>query len=176
MKPITKLIVFPFICLLIGLGACKPRKAIALKEAITQKERFAFNILVGDSSAEVQKLHCLIKSDYPGALAALDREEKDFNKLIDEIKSLPATDIKQGEELKTAAVDYYTELKTLQLFDRNEIKQRQLSVPLKGEELDAAQKKILELSIQKQGMYKKVYQRDSVLQQALKIFSTTHGI
>ncbi|MBC9930182.1 hypothetical protein [Chitinophaga qingshengii] len=61
----------PLFLLLIGLGACKPRKAIALKEAITQKERVAFNIIVGNDGAGEQKLHCLLKKDYPGALAAL---------------------------------------------------------------------------------------------------------
>ncbi|NLR63487.1 hypothetical protein HGH92_04130 [Chitinophaga varians] len=162
--------------LLTGLTACQPKKAIRLRAAILQKERTAFNILVGKGGAEEQKLQCLIKSDYQGALAALDREEKDFDRLIDSIKLLPATDIKQGEPLKAAAIDYYTALKTLQLFDRQEVSQQEIAHRLKGDEAMAAHEKIYELSLQKQELYKKVYVKDSVFERTKEQFNAAHGI
>ncbi|SKA41130.1 hypothetical protein SAMN04488128_105343 [Chitinophaga eiseniae] len=168
----------PFIAvfLLISLAGCKPKKAIQLREALEQKNRTAFNIVAGEGGAEGQKLQCLIKGDYQGALAALDKEEKDFDRLIDSIKSLPVTGIKQGEPLKAAAVDYYTAVKALQLFDRNEITQREIARRMKGDSAMNAHKKIYELSVQKQAMYKKVYEKDSVLQQAREKFNAEHGI
>lgn len=168
----------PFIAifLLIGLAGCKPKKAIQLREAIDQKEKTAFNIVVGKGGAEEQKLQCLIKGDFQGALAALDREEKDFDRLIDSIRVLPAAGIKQGEPLKAAAVEYYTALKTLQLFDRNEVAQQEAARRMKGDSTMNAYKKIYELNVQKQGMYKNVYEKDSVFHEAKKRFNAEHGI
>lgn len=167
---------FIAIFLLISLAGCKPQKAIRLKEAIDQKEKTAFNIVVGKGGAEEQKLQCLVKGDYQGALAALDREEEDFDRLIDSIRVLPAADIKQGEPLKAAAVDYYTALKTLQLFDRHEVAQQEAARRMKGDSAMDAYKKIYELNVQKQGMYKTVYEKDSALQEAKKRFNAEHGI
>jgi hypothetical protein len=172
-KPIQWAIVF----LLISLAACKPRKAIQLREAIVQKERTALSILVGKGGAEEQKLQCLIKGDYAGALAALDREEKDFDRLIDSIRLLPAAGIKQGDPLKAAAVGYYTALKTLQVFDRQEVTQQEIAHRLKGDdEAMKAHEKIYELSLQKQELYKKVYEKDSTFQRAKEQFNAEHGI
>ncbi|MBC9914281.1 hypothetical protein [Chitinophaga varians] len=171
-KPIQ----WALVLLFISLAACKPKRAIQLREAIVQKERTALHILVGKQGAEEQKLQCLIKGDYPGALAALDREEKDFDRLIDSIKLLPADGIKQGEPLKAAAVDYYTALKELQLFDRQEVTQREIAHHLKGDEAMAAHQKIYELDLQKQELYKKVYGKDTTLQRAKEQFNAEHGI
>lgn len=176
MRHSAKLIIFSTAILLISLTACKPRKAIEFKETIVQKERVAFNILVDKNGSESQKLNCLIKEDYKGALASVDKQEQEFNKLINDIETLPADGIKQGEELKAAAVSYYVALKDLHVFDRAEIAQREVSHNTKGEALQAALDKILELGIRKQDMYKKVYEKESALSQAMEKFNTANNI
>jgi hypothetical protein len=172
-KPIVR---WTIAILLISLAACKPKKAIYLKAAIDQKERTAFNIVVGKEGAEEQKLHCLVKGDYQGALAALDREEKDFDRLIDSIRALPAAGIKQGEPLKAAAVDYYTALKNLQLFSRQEIIMQDNAQRLQGDTAMEAHKKIHELNIQRQELYKQMYEKEAALRKAKEQFNAAHGI
>lgn len=176
MRRSTNLLIISATFLLVSLASCKSRKAIELKESIVQKERVAFNILVDKKGLASQKLECLIKDDYKGALAFLDQEEQAFNKLIKEIETLPAEGIKQGNELKTAAVNYYTALKELQIFDRQEIAQREASSQSKGEELQVALNKILQLNIQKEGMYKKLYEKEQAFSKALEKFSAVNSI
>lgn len=176
MRRSTNLLIISATFLLVSLVSCKSRKAIELKESIVQKERVAFNILVDKKGLASQKLESLVKDDYKGALAFLDQEEQAFNELIKEIETLPAEGIKQGNELKTAAVNYYTALKELQIFDRQEIAQREASSQIKGEELWAAQHKILQLSVQKQGMYKKLYEKEQAFYKALEKFSAVNNL
>lgn len=171
-----RLIIFSTVFLLIGLASCKPRKAIAFKDAIVQKEQVAFNIVAGENGAGDQKLQHLVKEDYKGALTWVDREEEEFNKLVKDIEALPAEGIKQGNELKAAAVDYYVALKELQIFDRVEITHREASLHMKGEALDTANHRTLQLSLQKQDLYKKVYEKESVLSQVMEKFNSANGI
>lgn len=169
-------VIFSAVFLLITLVSCKPQKAIELKTAIDQKERTVFNILAGKNGSEEKKLTFLVKDDYKNALAAVDQQEKEFNQLIREITDLPTTGIKQGDELKAAAVNYYDALKELHLFDRQEIVQREISFNSEGEALQAAQKKIIELSRQKQAMFKKVYETESAFHEAMEKFNAANGI
>lgn len=162
--------------LLITLASCKSKRAIEFREAIVQKERVAFNILVGKSGPDEQKLECLVKEDYKGALAFLNKEEKEFDKLINDIETLPADGIQQGKELKRAAVNYYVALKELQIFDRAEITHREAAQHSEGDELWAAQKKIIALNLQKQDMYKKVYEKEKALHEALIKFNEVNSL
>jgi hypothetical protein len=172
MKPV----IFSAALLLLTLVSCKPRKAIELKEAVVQKERIAFNILLDKNGPGEQKLVSLTKDDYKGALAFVDQEEKAFDQLIAEITALPADGIQQGNELKAAAADYYDALKDLHVFDRQEITQRETSAHAEGEALRAAQDSILALSRQKQDLFKKVYEKERDFHQALEKFSSVNGI
>lgn len=162
--------------LLVSMASCKPRKAIALKENIVRKERMVFNMLVGKNGLEEQKLNFLVKNDFQGALAQVDKQEKEFDQLIREIETLPAEGIRQGHELKTAAVAYYTALKELHVFDREEISQREAIQQAGGEALRAAQDKYLELNLQKQDRYKKVYEKERAFYQALEQFNAVNDI
>jgi hypothetical protein len=172
LKPVILFAAF----LLITLVSCKPRKAIELKTAIVQKDRIAFNIILDKNGPGERKLASLVKDDYKSALASVDEQEKEFDKLIGEIAALPADGIKQGNELKTAALNYYGALKELHIFDRQEIAQQEASSHFEGEALREAQHKILELSRQKQGMYKKLYEKERTFYQALEKFSAVNGI
>lgn len=169
-------VIFSAAFLLITLVSCKPRKAIALKESIAKQERVAFNILLGKNGPESQKLSCLVKEDFKGALAAVDKQEKAFDQLIRELETLPAEGIKQGNELKTAAVNYYTAVREMQLFDRVVITQQEVSAGMKGEELYAAQDKILELSRRKQDMSQKVHEKENELHLAMEKFNSVNGL
>lgn len=169
-------IIFSAAFLLITLVSCKPQKAIELKAAIDQQERTVFNILVGKNGSEEQKLESLVKDDYKGALSFVDQQEKEFDKVIGEIAALPADGVKQGDQLKTAAMDYYGALKELHIFDRQEIAQQEISSHTDGEALRAAQHKILELNRQKQEMYKKVYEKEKAFHEVTEQFNSANGI
>jgi hypothetical protein len=171
-----KLMTFSAALLLITLASCKPRKAIEFREAIVQKERVAFNILLDKNGSESRKLDCLVKEDYKGALTFVDQEEAAFDTLIQEIKTLPVDGIKEGNELKAAAVNYYVALKELHIFDRAEIVQREATQHSGGEELRAALDKIFTLNVQKQEMYKKVYEKERELHEALTKFNDVNSI
>jgi hypothetical protein len=176
MRQNPKLIILSAVFLLVSFVSCKPRKAIELREAIVQKERTAYDILLAKNGPETQKLDCLVKDDYKGALAFVDKEEQAFNKLIKEIEALPADGIEHGNELKTAALSYYAALKELHVYDRREIEHQEITLRSTGEELRAAQHKILELSRQKQTMYKKVYEEERKFHEAMENFNSVNRI
>lgn len=67
--------------LLISFTSCKSWRTIEFKEAIIQKERVAFNIVLGKNGSEAHKLECLIKNDYKGALASVDKQVSLINSL-----------------------------------------------------------------------------------------------
>lgn len=160
---------------LLSLTACKPKKAIDFKDAIDQQERTAFNILVATDGAENKKLEYLIKRHYDSALAMIDEQETEFNRLINNLEALPTGSIKEAATLKEASINYYTTLKELQLFDRLNIANWKLSMQSKGEELDKVNNKSLELSLQKQDLFKKVHEKEALLDEARKKFNAANG-
>jgi len=176
MKRTTIWMSFCAACFLISLVSCEPRKAMALKETIAQKERVAYKILLDKNGPESKKLDLLVKEDYPGALALLNEEEQAFNGLISSLDSLSVDDIKQGSELKKAAIDYYAALKELYTYDRVQIAHQDSLSGLKGEALYAGQNKILELNKQKQLLFDKVFEKESALHKEQESFNTANNI
>jgi hypothetical protein len=169
-----KSIIFSLAFLLISLTSCKSPKASDFREAIIQKERVAFVIVLGKHGSETQKLERLIKNDYKGALTLVDKQAREFDKLIKDIEALPAKDIKQGNALKNAAINYYTALKELHYFDRKEIAQSEAILQLKNEELRAAQHNLVELARQKKALYEKLYKQEGVFHDALQKFNSVN--
>lgn len=176
MKHNKKLTVLIILCLSVCLSSCNRQRAIDFKEAIVQKEQIASKMLVNEEGSEAKKLDLLIKKDFKGALAIIDQQEQEFDTLITKIEALPVDGIKRGHALKTAAMEYYGALKALQLFDREQIKNREASLHRKGDELRAVQDKDLELSLRKQELYKIVFEKDSVFYQTRQKFDEANGI
>ena len=176
MKSHKQLAVLFIACLLTGISSCKPQRAIDFKEAIVQKEQMASKMLVSQEGSEAKKLDLLIEKDFKGALAVIDQQEREFDALITTIEALPVDGIKRGHELKMAAMEYYVALKALQLFDREQIKNREASQRTESDALRAVQDKDLELSLRKQELYKTVFEKDSVFYQAQKKFDEANGI
>lgn len=174
MRHSYKLIILSFF--LIGLASCKPRKAMEFKEAIMQKERVAFNILVGKNGSESKKLDFLIQGKYDEALATVNKQEKEFNDLIKDIEVMPTEGFKQGNELKAAAIHYYAAVKELQVFDSKSIINQKATRIAKGKTLDSLLKGSLEISLQKQEIYKKVHEGEEALYNALNKFNSANGI
>lgn len=171
-----KLPVFIAALLLLGLISCKPRKALEFKEAILQKDSSAFRMLVGKGGTEEEKLDYLIKNDFKGASIAIDRQEREFDSLIKEIEILPVEGVKQGEELKKAAADYYNAVKTLHISDREEIEQRKITYDKDVKKVDAAQDKLLQLSQEKLKMFKIISKKREVLDSALLKFDAANNL
>lgn len=118
----------------------------------------AFNILVGKNGPNEQKLSCLIKQGFKCAIAAIARQEAAFDQLIKEITALKTDHIAEGNVLKKANISYYTAVKSLQTFERQEIAQQQISIDKTNSE------KIRDEAIRKQGQ---------LLKEKLKMYTTT---
>lgn len=168
--------IFIIIFLLVALVSCKPKKAIELRAIIVKQERVAFNILVGEGGAEEEKLHCIIKKDFKGALAATDKIEQGFNNIIKTIEALPTEGVKQGNELKKAAVDYYTALRELKIMERKEILQQEAAYDKDPEKASMAQNKLLELNKEQLVMSGKVSGKDAVLNNTLQQFDKANHL
>ncbi len=164
------------VALLLAMTACKPKKAIEFKQTIAQQERHALDILISKGGIDEQKMNCLIKHDFKGALLAVDKEEQAFNKIINDITSLSADGIRQGEALKKAAADYYTALKDLHIYDRQEIEQQAASQDPDEEKAKKALDKYIQLGMDKQNMYGAVYKKEASFQKALEEFERANGI
>lgn len=171
-----KLHIFIGIFLMVGLLSCKSRKATEFKEAIVQKERSAFNILVGKGGPEEEKLTCLINKDFKGALRAIDKQEQAFDSIIREITLLPADGISEGVALKTAAVNYYVSIRDLQLFDRQEIAAQQATYHTNVDSIEKAQDKLLLLQKEKLTMSGVTNGKWVALDEALKKFDQANNL
>ncbi len=161
---------------LAGFTSCKPKKAIELRDVIAKQERVAFNILVGEGGAEEEKLHCLIKKDFKGALVAVDKIEQGFNNIIKTIEALPTEGVKQGDELKKAAVDYYTGLRDMKNREREEIVQQEAGYDKDPEKASRAQEQLLELNKEQLVMSGKVREKDEKLHHTLQQFEEANNL
>jgi hypothetical protein len=162
--------------LLIGLSSCKPRKAIDFKETIAQNERRLFGILLSKDSPKERKLKCLINDDFKGALQAIDTIEQQFNALIKETSSLPVDGVVQGDEVKMAAVNYYTALRNLHTFDRQEISWLEMNNDKDAEKVRKAQDELLQLNYKKKTFFQQVYDTEQALDKELKGFDKANGL
>lgn len=176
MKRTTIWMYFYVSCILISLVSCQSRKAATLNETIQQQERVAHKILLDKNGPESKKLNCLVNEDFQCALAQLDQEEQAFNGLIKSIDSLSVDGIKQGSELKKAAIDYYAALKELYTFDRTQIAHQDTLSGLKGEALQAGQHKILQLNQQKKQLFEKVYEKESIFHKEQERFNAANNM
>jgi len=158
------------IILMSSLLGCKSPEAGKFREEIVKNERMAFNIVLSKDSYDEQKLESLIKNDFKGALVAVDKQSKQFDSLIQHIKSLPAENIAEGPQLKEAAINYYTALKDLHYFDRKEIEQQEVIFLGKDKYSSTSSNRLIELARQKKRLYEKVYQQEDLLKKAFTKF------
>jgi hypothetical protein len=172
MKRIFSLLVV----IIAALASCKPRKAIEFRAAIQQKERAATAIIVGKGGPDDRKDSLLIIEDFKGALQATDEEEQALNNIIQEIKMLSTEGVKEGAQLKTAAINYYAALKALEAYDRKEIAQQEISIGDDKEKASAAQDSLMKLAVDKRKLYDEVYKKEAVLLKALQEFEKANGI
>ncbi|WP_293305487.1 hypothetical protein [Pedobacter sp. UBA5917] len=166
------------VLLILVLSSCQSKKATDLKTTLEQKDRTAFNVMVGKNGPSERKLKCLIDGDFNGALKALEEEEQAFDKIIVEINALQTDDIKHGNELKAAAANYYTAVKELELSERLNIAQQQISLNKANAEKvrDAATHKQLQLSRDKLEMHKTVNKKEQLLAEAKKQFDLVNHL
>jgi hypothetical protein len=168
--------IFIVIFLLTGLCACKPRKAVAFKEIIVHQQDSALQILVGEGGPEQEKLKCLITKDFKGALRAIDKQELAFNKIIREITSLPEEGVKNGAAVKTAAVAYYTDIKNLQMQDREDIATQEAMHDINPDVARKASDKQIELNKTKLAGFSKSQEKNAALKKALEDFDKVNGL
>lgn len=168
----------PFLLLMfIAIISCSNKKSGDFKKAITDKQSESFNMLLGEKGWESRRLDYIIKNDYAKALYAVDEQEKGFDKIIQDLKALNTENIAKGSEVQKAAVAYYSSLKKLFLFSRNEIIEQEKSMNSQDDkEVDDAQRQLLKISIEKQKMYQEVYKNDEILFRTLKEFDRENGL
>lgn len=167
--------IFLLAFLFLMINSCKSPKTKDFRESIVQEERVASQIIFGKDGPETKKLKYLAENDFKGALRAVDQQAVEFDKLIKSIKILSSDDIKEGEPLKMAAINYYQSLKELHFFDRQEIVQQQLISKLYGKDQKMAQDQLIELARQKKSLYTKFYKNENLLSIALAKFDAANG-
>ena len=160
----------------LSLISCKSPKAKALKQSVLNKERTAFRILLDKNGSETKKQECLVKNDYPCALAAVDMQNGEFNAIITDLESMKEDGTKEGDLLRNAAVNYYKALKELHLFDRKEIEQQMLISQLPNDKMKGAQDELIGFARQKKSFYTKVYEQEGLLIEAMKKFDDANGL
>lgn len=159
------------------IASCQSKNAVHLKTALEQKERTAFNILVGKKGPNERKLKCLIDGDFKCAQQAITEEEQAFDKIISEINALETGDIKYGNALKKAAVSYYKAVKQLEVFDRHEIIVQQQSQKANTEQLrDSIIAKQGQLLKHKSEMRKVINNREKQLAEIQKQFNSVNRL
>ncbi|WP_436489142.1 hypothetical protein [Chitinophaga sp. ARDCPP14] len=168
--------IFIIIFLMVSLVSCKSKKATEFREAIAQKERTAFQILVGKGGPEEEKLICLVNNDFSGALRAVDKQEQAFDSIIREIIALPAEGISEGAALKTAAINYYMSVKDLQVFDRRIIATQQAMHQTNADSIENAQDKLLLLQKEKLTMSGVRNEKRTALQEAIGRFNKANDL
>jgi len=161
--------------ILIIAVSCKSSKALAFKESLDQFERKAFEIVLGKEGPAEKKLKCLVKEDYKGAIAAVEQQREEFDKLIADIKKISTNNIPEGESIKTAALEYYQSLEELHVFDKKEIEQQALLRTPKENQLEDASNKLIALARQKKMLYNKVHRKEALLHTAAKSFEAANG-
>ncbi|GAA4778715.1 hypothetical protein GCM10023231_01580 [Olivibacter ginsenosidimutans] len=164
------------IAILIFFASCKSQQAIDLKDAISANDEQLKNIMISEGGAEEEKLNCLINKDFEGALAAIDKQERQFDSLIKKTSSLPVEGVKWGDSLQVAAINYYQALKTLHMADRAEIAQQVIAYSDDTAKVRMAQDKILELSKEKQQLFQEVFDKDNKMHTILVRFNEEHGL
>ncbi|WP_131724361.1 hypothetical protein [Chryseobacterium indologenes] len=152
------------------LLSCSDKKAAELRRIIDKQEKQSFSMLVGEKGLESKKLNYLIAHEYDSALAVVDQQEAEFNKIIRNLEKATTEGISQGKELQQTSVNYYTAIKNLYLFSRQEIELEKLSRNGKGAEVDSAQNRLLGLYREKKKLYEKVYQSENDFYKTLETF------
>jgi hypothetical protein len=158
------------------MSSCESSKAIDFKKSLAQSERKAFDIILGKEGSGEKKLKYLTEDNFKGALAAVDQQATDFDKLIDDIKKLSTNNIPEAESLKMASIAYYQALKELHTFDRKEIAQQELVVTLKKDENKKANDNLIALAKEKKLLYATVYKKEALLHTAAEKFNTANGL
>lgn len=156
-------------------NSCKSPKTNRFRETIIQKERDAFQIILGKNGSETKKLDHLAKDDYKGAIAAVDLQTREFDELIKSIEILSTDNIQEGKPLKTAAINYYKSLKELHFFDRKEIEKQESISKLNENDQIIAQDQLIELARKKKSLYSKVYRNEHLLNASLDKFDAVNG-
>jgi hypothetical protein len=164
--------------LILILASCQSKKAVHLKTALEQKDRIIFNIMVGKDGPSERKLKCLIDGDFKCALLAIDEEEWAFDKIINEINALETANTKYGNELKTATANYYKAVKDLEVFDRLDIVQQQISQnKINTEKVrDAAMHKQLQLSRKKLEIHKIISKKGQIMAEVQEQFNSANHL
>jgi hypothetical protein len=162
--------------LLLGIAACKPRKATDFKNVILHLADSAKNIVLIKESPEEIKQQSLLKQDYPAAAAALEQEEQAFNALIRRIQALSTEGIKEGEAVKTAALGYYTALRDLYTYDRRQLPLHAAAAnPDEAKAMDATDE-LYQTYKDKQAVFNEVYKKEDALSRALRQFDIANGL
>ncbi|MCD9854451.1 hypothetical protein LUD75_07025 [Epilithonimonas sp. JDS] len=163
-------------CLILGVISCNSPKAEDFREKIDGQERVAFHIVAGKDGYESRKLKSLLDEDYDGALKAVDRKSKAFDKIIFDIKKMQTLNVDEASALKGAAINYYEALKKLHAYDRKEIIQQLKTKNVDSSQLPSEQKTLLNIYREKKSFYEDVYERESLYSEAKRKFDEANGL
>lgn len=152
------------------------KKALEFKHTLDLQERKVTQMLIGKKGSESLKLNYLIADNFDQALAAVNKQELEFDTVLHAIKALETADLKMASTLQNAAINYYGGLKALHGFAKKEIAQQKVISTANGAEKDKAQNVLIKLAKAKQDLYDNVYRTEEPFRKALVAFQEANGL
>jgi len=146
------------------------------KHVLDVQERKVTQMLIGKKGSESLKLNYLIADNFDQALAAVNKQELEFDTVLHTLKALKTADMKMASSLQEAAINYYGSLKALHMYAKKEITQQKIISTAKGEAKDKAQDELIELAKAKQTLYYNVYQTEEPFHNVLLAFEDANGL
>jgi len=146
------------------------------KHALDLQERKVTQMLIGKKGSESRKLNYLIADNFDQALAAVNKQEQEFDTVLYTLNNLETADLKMASALQSAAINYYGNLKALHMHAKKEIAQQKVISITNGAERDKAQEELIKLAKDKQVLYDNVYQTEEPFHNVLLAFEDANGL
>ncbi len=173
---LSKRIIVLSLSLVLFLSSCMNKKAMEFKHILDVQERKVTQMLIGKKGSESLKLNYLIADNFDEALAAVNKQELEFDTVLHTIKAMGTADLKMAPSLQAAAINYYGSLKALHMYAKKEITQQKIISTAKGAEKDKAQDELIKLAKDKQVLYDNVYETEEPFHNVLLAFEDANGL
>lgn len=140
--------------------SCSNKRAALLIEQLDLQEKKATAIVLAETGTESRKLNYLIAAEYDSALKVTAQQQTEFDSIIVAIQALPTNDLEGAEELKNKTIQYYSSLKTLYGYSKNETLQQKLLENATSANQKDLQDGVLLLAKKKQALFQSVYRAE----------------
>ena len=156
--------------------SCENQRAKNFLHKIDLQERASAAIIAGENGTESQKLEHMISNNFDSALLVNEKQQAEFDEIIQQIESLSTTDLEDGKILKMESVQYYQALKNLYGYAKWEIQQQKRVREARGKDQLKAQDSLISLTKRKKQLFQEVYHHDSLFNSEKERFAKRHKL